>query len=919
MQLTMSRWNWKVVLLSVAGVIGFVAVSGLIWFFVVTQDLPSEEQLANYEPPIMSRVHAGDGALVAEFATQHRVYVPSEDLPDLLVQAFISAEDKEFFNHSGIDLWGMFRGTVVNFVQGKRMTGGSTITQQVVKNMLTGDERSVDRKVREAVLAMRIENRLSKDEILELYMNEIYLGGRSYGVGAAALNYFGKSLSQLTIAEGAMLAGLPQAPGRVNPYLNPEAAINRRNYVIGRMLANNYISKEAAETAMAEKLVVVDRLNTAENQAAGYYVEQLRREILVIEMTRLAVAAGKLPEGASEAVFKALPANQQKALREEFEAEAMKAFYEGGMSIRSTLDSNLQLIAQTALRAGLESYDRRHGWRGPIGTITVDEEFGKALTDYANVKENRTNVSVGSNDWQLAVVRSVNKDAVRLGLSSGETGTLHVDDVRWAAPHNRDGGGTGLKAGDVIFVSRHATPDITTQLITDYGVPKKVAANAPWRLRQVPALQGALVAMDPHTGRVLAMSGGYSFQRSQLNRVVQARRQPGSSFKPFVYAAALEATDPATGAYKWTPSYRLLDSPYVSCQIRDGGKETCYKPTNYSEQFYGLTTMRVGVEKSRNAMTVRLASEIGFEKVSALGERLGIYDKLPAYEAMSLGAGETTPMRMAIAYAEVVNGGKQVQPMMFDRIQNRYGETVYKTDRRDCSGCSAEWKSGLAPPALADERKPVLDPVTAYQVVSILEGAVQRGTGTTIRSVGKSVAAKTGTTNDQFDAWTVGFSPNLVVSVWVGFDQPRDMGNGESGGRVAAPIFRDFMLAALKDKPDVSFRVPDGVELLEVDADTGCLPDGSTRLVILEAFRPGSAPMESCAPSVGADGYRVDFSSIAAGDEVAASSGDGRVVSQPIDGIQPNLPTDPNVPVDPTAPLRPPPSDEGLTFEDGTF
>ncbi len=924
MQLTMSRWNWKVILLSIAGVIAAVCIAAAIWFFMVTQDLPSEEQLANYEPPIMSRVHAGDGALVAEFATQHRVYVPSEDLPDLLIQAFISAEDKDFFNHSGIDLWGMFRGAVLNPLTGKRATGGSTITQQVVKNMLVGDERSIDRKVREAVLAMRIENMLTKEEILELYMNEIYLGGRSYGVGAAALNYFGKSLSQLTIAECAMLAGLPQAPGRVNPYLNPEAAIERRNYVIGRMLANNHISQADADKAMAEQLTVVDRLNTAENQASGYYVEQLRRELLIMEITRLAAEAGRMPKDATQATFRALSANEQKSLREQFEAEAMKTFYEGGLSIRSTLDSNLQLIAQTALRAGLESYDRRHGWRGPIDTIAVTEEFGKALTDYANAKDNRPKISVGGNDWQIAVVRTVSKEAVRLGLSSGDTGTLHADDVKWAAPFKREGA-TGLKVGDIIFVSRQATPDITSQLITDYGVPKKTAANAPWRLRQVPAVQGGLIAMDPHTGRVLAMSGGYSFQRSSYNRVIQARRQPGSAFKPFVYAAAFESIDPQTLAerpetkgYKWTPGSRLPDIPYVSCTVL-AGKETCYKPANYSEKFYGLTPLRIGVEKSYNAITVRLASEIGFEKVSEIGERMGIYDKLPAYEAMSLGAGETTPMRMALAYAEVVNGGKQVAPIMFDRIQNRYGETIYKTDERECAGCSAEWTRGLTPPTLADQRKQVMDPVTAYQVVSILEGAVQRGTGGTIRSVGKSVAAKTGTTNDQFDAWTVGFSPNLVVAVWVGFDQPRDMGNGESGGRVAAPIFRDFMLAALKDKPDVSFRIPDGVELVEVDADTGCLPDSSTRLVILEAFRPGSGPMSTCEPSVGADGYRVDFSSMAAGDEVATSTRDGQTVSQP-DGQQPVLPVDPNVPVDPSAPLTPvPPRDDDLTFDDGTF
>jgi penicillin-binding protein 1A len=483
--------------------------------------------------------------------------------------------------------------------------------------------------------------------------------------------------------------------------------------------------------------------------------------------------------------------------------------------------------------------------------------------------------------------------------------------VKWAANFKRKEGGTGLKAGDVIFVAGEPTPDITVQLITDYGVPKKRAANAPWRLRQVPAIQGALVAMDPHTGRILAMTGGYSFVSSKFNRAIQAKRQPGSSFKPFVYAAAMETPDPATGLYKWTPSYRVLDTPYVSCQTI-AGEETCYKPQNYSEQFYGLTPLRIGVEKSRNAMTVRLASEIGFDKVSAIGERLGIYDELPPYESMALGAGDTTLMRMAVAYAETVNGGKQVHPVMFDRIQNRYGKTVYRTDQRACQGCATEWKGGLVPPVLADDRQQVLDPITAYQVVSILEGAVQRGTGTTIRSVGKPIAAKTGTTNDQFDAWTMGFSPDLVAGVWVGFDTPRDMGTGESGGRVAAPIFRDFMLAALKDRPAVTFRVPNGVEHVEVDADTGCQPGPDTRLIITEAFRPGSAPTDRCEAPIGADGYRVDFSKVAAGDETASATRDGQVTSQPVDPTQPVDPNNPQQPVEP-------PKDEDLTFDDGTF
>lgn len=887
MQLTTNRWNFKTILVSIVSLIGIAIVAFAVWFFIVTQNLPSEEQLRNYEPPIMSRVHAGDGKLVAEFATEHRVYVPSEELPDQLIKAFISAEDGSFFEHSGIDLWGTFRGAVLNPLMGRRQTGGSTITQQVVKNMLVGDERSIERKVREAVLAMRIEGQLTKEQILELYMNEIYLGGRSYGVGAAALNYFGKSLGQLTLAENAMLAGLPQAPGRVNPLLNPEAATKRRNYVIERMLENGYIDKAAAEAAYAEPLKVVDRLNSDENLASAYYVEELRKEIL-------ALGEQKKLEGINS--------------RE----DASKALLGGGLSIRSTLDSNLQLIAQTALRAGLESYDRRHGWRGPLGTIAVDDKFGETLKKFANEEANKVTIGGAGNDWRIAVVRSVSRESVRLGLDGGETGTLHADDVKWAASFKRKEGGSGLKAGDVIFVAGSPAPDITVQLITEYGVPKNRAANAPWRLRQVPAVQGALVAMDPHTGRVLAMTGGYSFVSSKFNRAIQAKRQPGSSFKPFVYAAAMETPDPATGFYKWTPSYRVLDTPYVSCQTI-AGEETCYKPMNYSEQFYGLTPLRIGVEKSRNAMTVRLASEIGFEKVSEMGERLGIYDDLPPYESMALGAGDTTLMRMAVAYAETVNGGKQVRPVMFDRIQNRYGKTVFRTDQRPCQGCATEWKGGLAPPPLPDERKQVLDPVTAYQIVSILEGAVQRGTGTTIRSVGKPVAAKTGTTNDQFDAWTMGFSPDLVAGVWVGFDTPRDMGAGESGGRVAAPIFRDFMLAALKDRPAVTFRVPNGVEHVEVDADTGCQPGPDTRLIITEAFRPGSAPTDRCEAPVGADGYRVDFSKVSAGDETASSTRDGQVTSQPLPGAQP---------IDPTQPQPQPgePSeDEDLTFDDGTF
>jgi penicillin-binding protein 1A len=641
--------------------------------------------------------------------------------------------------------------------------------------------------------------------------------------------------------------------------------------VLGRMRTNGWIEKADEETAKAEPLTIVERLDTDENQAAAYYVEELRKDIL---------ALGEKGE---------LGGIKDKK-------EAQQAFYEGGLSIRSTLDSNMQLIAQTALRAGLETYDRRHGWRGPVGTIEKPgDDFEEQLTAFANLKDNKPKIAGSGNNWLLAVVRSTGKE-VRLGLVDGTTGTMSGDDVKWAGPFKRGKAG-GVQVGDVVFVSRDATPDVTTQVITQYATPAKGGGSSPWRLRQMPQVQGALVAMDPHTGRVYAMAGGYSFQSSQFNRAIQAKRQPGSSFKPFVYVAALEQGR--------TPSTRVLDAPYVSCEERaTADKIECYRPENYSMKFYGLSTLRFGVEQSRNVMTVRLASDIGLDKVSELGERMGIYDKLPAYESMSLGAGETTPLRMATAYAEMVNGGKEVRPVMMDRIQNRYGETVYRTDKRECPGCQAEWKDGTPPPALADTRKQLLDPVTAYQMVSILEGVVERGTATTVKSVGKPVAAKTGTTNDYTDAWTVGFSPDLVAAVWIGFDTGR-MGENESGGRLAAPVFRDFMLAALKDRPALPFRIPSDVQLVEVDVDTGCLPTPSTRRVITEAFKIDTAPTETCELPVGTDGYRVDYSQVTAGDEREVVP-----TTTPVPGVPlvpgPEIPLNPQgQPVDPNQPQPP--------------
>jgi penicillin-binding protein 1A len=857
----------RLALIVCAGLALVVGLAGLGWIFAITRDLPSARELANYEPPITSRVHAGDGRLVAEFASQHRIYVPSEELPEQLIQAFISAEDKTFFEHSGLDYVGILRAAVSNvgsFVSGDdSVVGGSTISQQVAKNMLLSSEKKMSRKVREAFLTLELEKLFTKEEILELYMNEIFLGGRSYGVAAASLNYFGKSLGDLTLAESALLAALPQQPSRVNPYNHPEAAVARRNWVLDRMVANGFIDAAAAETAKAEPLTTVKRLNSDEIAASAYFVEEVRREIL-----RLG-EAGKLDGFGSE-------------------KEAEKGFYEGGLSIRSTLDTRLQLAAETALQAGLETADRRKGWRGPVSKLSPSEGWAEALAELK--------APGGAGDWTLALVRSEGASGVKLGFADGSEGALAADDVRWAASFKRKEGGSGLSAGDVVLVSRQPAPEVTSQTVRDYAKPSR-ASGSTWRLRQIPEVEGALVALDPHTGRVLAMAGGYSFGKSQFNRVVQAKRQPGSAFKPFVYLAALENG--------WTPSDRILDAPFVDCSDRT--QQGCYKPSNYSDEFYGMSTLRVGVEKSRNAMTVRLAQDMGHERVSEIGERVGAYDDLPPYPSMSLGAGETTPLRMAIAYAALVNGGKRVEPILMDRIQNRYGETVFRSDQRACEGCLAEW-DGQGPPALPDLREQTVDPVAAYQMVSMLEGVVERGTGASIKAVGKPVAGKTGTTNDQMDAWFIGFSPDLVAAVWVGHDTPRNMGVGESGGRVATPIFRDFMIEAMANAPALPFRIPAGVRSVEIDADTGCLPRPESRLVILEAYRPGTEPQDQCLEAVAT---LADYSVTFAGDEggYAPVDGENTPPAPPVDGME--------------APARPDAAaaqvTEDLTLRDGIF
>ena len=779
------------VLAAVLVVVGLLAGGGIVWLlYSYSRGLPDYAQLADYEPPMVSRIHAGDGRLLAEFATEKRVFVPVSAMPRRVIDAFVSAEDKTFFEHSGIDPPGIAVAMIRNLMRmgtDRRPVGASTITQQVTKNFLLTDAVSYRRKIREILLAFRIERALSKERILELYLNQIYLGLGSYGVAAAAINYFNKSLDELTVAEAAFLAGLPKAPNNYHPERRPGAARARRDYVIGRMLSDGRIGE--AEAALARsRPVTLAPPGEVPVARAEYFVEEVRRE--------LAARFGTTQ------------------------------LYGGGLSVRTTLDPGLQAAADRSLRDGLIAYDRRHGWRGPVARIDPDLPLAAQLGPHR--------IAGMPKGWRIAVVDRADEAAAAIRLTSGERGTIALDRLRWAR-ERLEGQALGpavervsdvLERGDVVCVEPVAAAE---------GEPE----GAGYALRQIPDIGGALVALDPHTGRVLALTGGFSYRASEFNRATQARRQPGSAFKPFVYLAALD--------HGFTPSSLVLDAPFVIDQGPGMGK---WKPSNFTRRFYGPSPMRIGIEKSRNLMTVRVAQRIGMEAVARYAERLGVVDRLPRILSMSLGAGETTLLRLTAAYAMLANGGNRIVPTVLDRIQDRNGKTVFRHDRRDCPGCTAVPWTGQAEPDLPDTRERVADAGSAYQVVSMLEGVVQRGTGRRVRAVGKPLAGKTGTTNDSRDAWFIGFSPDLAVGVFVGFDSPRSLGRNETGSSVAAPIFRDFMQAALADEPATPFRIPPGIRLVRVNAATGLIARGSGRGVILEAFKPGTEPVVA-APVVG--------------------------------------------------------------------
>ena len=770
-----------------------ILIAGGIFLYItdLAKDLPDYEVLNAYEPPVTTRIYASDGSLMAEYAKERRLFLPIQAVPEVIKNAFISAEDKNFYSHVGVDIKALGRavlGNIQNFGTGRRSKGASTITQQVAKNFLLTNERSYVRKIKEAILALRIEQAYSKDRILELYLNEIFMGLGAYGIAGASLTYFDKSVHQIELHEAAYMAALPKAPNNYHPFRNTEEALTRRNWVLSRIEANGFATAEEVAKAKAMPLSVNPRRRSSYLLSGEYFSEEVRREIV--------------------------------------DRYGEDALYEGGLSIRTTLDPKLQIMARKSLQDGLVKFDIARGFRGVVEKVELDEDWGSSFDKIKNLSD--------VPEWKLAVVLSAEDKLINIGihpgtLASGKlsdkriTGTIALEDMKWALTirdsikksHKVKLASEVLSKGDVVFVESKNDPE----------------NESAYQLRQLPEVSGAIVVMDPHTGRVMAMAGGYSFAASQFNRATQANRQPGSSFKPFVYAAALDNG--------YTPSSVVLDAPI---KVEQGGNLGVWSPKNYGGKFAGPSTLRLGIEKSRNLMTVRLAKDMGMPLVAEYAKRFGIYDQLQPVLSMSLGAGETTVMRMVAGYSVLANGGKKITPSMIDRIQDRYGKTIFTHEERVCDDCNATSWEGQEEPELSDSREQVLDPMTAYQITSMMEGVVQRGTAPVVRKVNVPIAGKTGTTNNEKDAWFVGYSTDLTVGVYVGYDNPRPMGRGQTGGQLAAPIFTDFMIKAFADKKPVEFRVPNGVKLLPIDRKTGLLADAGSEGVIMEAFKPGTSP-----------------------------------------------------------------------------
>ena len=735
--------------------IGSFSILVILWTF--SNNIPDYKFLKKYKPPVSSKVYSGNGDLVADFSKEKRIFVPYSSIPKNVINSFLSAEDKNFFSHPGVDAKGVLRAVINNIrniMTSKRLEGASTITQQVAKNFLLSNEVSLNRKIKEAILAFRIERALSKERILELYLNQIYLGSGAYGVAAASLQYFDKSIKELDYEEAALLAALPKAPSKYNPYRNLELAKFRRDLVLKNLLDNNFINYEDYQR-MKKTSINLKKKEKVFLEDSQYYIEDVRKNII--------------------------------------ELLTYEKVYKQGFNINTPINLELQKLATLSLRDGLVSYDRRKGWRGPIQNKKYSDNW------YKDLEKHELEKSIG---WEIAIIKKIKTFSAEVETKDKNIGVIEYKDISWTKKEFEE----LFKLGDVIYVEN--------------------IGNKKFSLKQIPKINGGIVVLDPYTGRVLALSGGFSFKKSEFNRVSQALRQPGSAFKPFVYALALENN--------YTPSSLVLDAPIV---LKQGSDLKLWKPENYGKKFYGPSTLRVGLEKSRNLMTVRIAQNLGLKKIINFSKSLGIYDNPEELLSISLGSTETTLLKLTSAYSTFVNGGKLVKPIIIDRIQDGEGNTILNNEKRSCINCEQLSFTSKEYPHIKNNYDQVFSSQTAYQMTSLLEGVIKRGTGKKLRKLKLNMAGKTGTTNDNTDAWFVGFTSNLVIGVYVGMDNPKPLGKFETGSKAALPIFESFVKKAIKKSDARPFKVSDGITMMIVDSLTGQKADFSSKDTIMEAYK----------------------------------------------------------------------------------
>ena len=752
----MSRLIKKILILLITVGLGlFVSIIVILWAY--SNKLPDYKFLKNYKPSVSSKLYSGGGELVSDFSSEKRVFVPYNTIPKKVIHAFLSAEDKNFFSHPGVDARGIIRAVfrnISNIIYEKRLEGASTITQQVAKNFLLSNEVSLNRKIKEAILAFRIERALSKERILELYLNQIYLGQGAYGIASASLEYFDKPISKLDYAEASLLAALPKAPSKYNPFKNIDLAKRRRDLVIKNLYDNSYIGYKKYKKLLNTKITLKKRKKIY-LEDARYYVEDVRKFIV--------------------------------------EKYGFDRVYKQGFNIKTPINLDIQTIATQSLRDGLIQYDKRKGWRGPLLNKKDTNNWNNDLKKYHLEK------SIG---WNLAIIKKKNKFFVEIETDQKIAGKIEYQDVSWTKKELDK----LFKVGDIVYVN-------------------KIKDNI-FSLKQLPKANGGIVVMDPFTGRVIAMSGGFSFKRSEFNRATQATRQPGSAFKPFIYALALENN--------FTPSTLILDAPIVLDQGEDLKK---WKPENYGKKFYGPSTLRTGLEKSRNLMTVRIAQELGIKKITTFSKQLKIYENPEELMSISLGSAETTLLKLTTAYCSFINGGKLIEPIFVDRIQDSEGNTIYNSEKRVCKKCNEISYLGEEIPKITDNFPQIFSAETAYQVTSMLEGAIQRGTGRKLKDLNLDLAGKTGTTDENHDAWFVGFTSNLVVGVYVGFDEPKSLGRYETGSKTALPIFKAFIKNAVKKKDARPFKVAKNIKMMVIDLITGKKANFGSKKTIIEAFK----------------------------------------------------------------------------------